>query len=48
MWWGVQFQLFAAGVQYVDKVLKIPSAQQAAGRRFLAERLTFFQVIQSS
>lgn len=31
MWWGVQFQLFATGVQHFDKVLKIPSAQQAAG-----------------
>lgn len=48
MWWGLQFQMFAAGVQHFDKVLKIPSAQQAAGRRFLAERLTFFQVILSS
>lgn len=48
MWWGVQFQLFATGVQHFDKVLKIPSAQQAAGRRFVAERLTLFQVIQSS
>lgn len=42
MWWGVQFQLFATGVQHFDKVLKIPSAQQAAGRQFVAERLTLF------